>query len=240
MDVHDGLRPADSEQQNQTVKIMNDAIQCFPFMIVLMTDTYGFKVSQGIDSHADSRDPLSLHKQKSWTGLTEVILESGPLNEITGSMWKTIAIYRSGNDRNSEMSYNDDGTFELHSDDVKQGRLLQRMKNSDNVVFKKVENSSKEMVKTIEREVMKLLKKCCPARPELEHMTDDWRHDYLEHDFRIASYSFLHSTDLGYDECGREPNGYEISPLPAMLNCRRWLWIEFHTVILETSLLTVE
>jgi hypothetical protein len=182
VDVHDGLRPADSERQDQTVKIMNDAIQCFPFMIVLMTDTYGFKVSQGIESHADSRDPLSLHKQKSWTGLTELILESGPLNEITGSMWKAIAIYRSGNDQNSEMSYNDDGTFELYSDEVKQGKLLQRMKNSDNVVFKKVENSSKEMVKTIEREVMKMLKKCCPARPELDHLTDDWRHDYLEHD----------------------------------------------------------
>jgi hypothetical protein len=182
VDVHDGLPPSESERQDQTVKIMNDAIQCFPFMIVLMTDRYGFKVSQGSDSHADDRDPLSLHSKKSWTGLLELILDSGPLNEITGSMWKTIAIHRCDTARNHGMPYNDDGIFELHSDEAKQGNFLQRMKNSENVLFKKMENSSKEIVRTIEREVMTMLKKFCPPRLELEHMTDDWRHDYLEHD----------------------------------------------------------
>lgn len=182
VDVHDGLLPSDTERQDQTVKIMNDAIQCFPFMIALMTDRYGFKVSQGCDSHADNRDPLSLHKKKSWTGLLELILESGPLNEVTGSMWQAIAIYRSNADRQNKMPYNDDGTSELNLDEVRQNKLLQRMKNAENVLFKNVENSSKDIVKTIEKEMMKVLKKFCPPRRELESMTDDWRHDYLEHD----------------------------------------------------------
>ena len=151
-------------------------------MVALMTDRYGFKVSQGCDLHADDRDPLSLHKTKSWTGLMELILESGPLNSFTGSMWKTIAIYRCDNDRQDTVTYNDDGTFELYSDELRQGRLLQRMKNSDNVIFKKMENSPADIVKTIEREVMKILKQFCPAKAELEDMTDDWRHDYIEHD----------------------------------------------------------
>ncbi len=161
---------------------MNDAIQCFPFMVALMTDRYGFKVSQGCDLHADDRDPLSLHKTKSWTGLMELILESGPLNSFTGSMWKTIAIYRCDIDRQDTVTYNDDGTFELYLDELRQGRLLQRMKNSDNVIFKKMENSPADIVKTIEREVMKIVKQFCPAKAELEDMTDDWRHDYIEHD----------------------------------------------------------
>ncbi len=182
VDVHDGLLPMDSERQDQTVKIMNDAIQCFPFMIALMTDRYGFKVSQGSNMHADDRDPLSLHRTKSWVGLLELILESGPLNSFTGSMWKTIAIYRCDNDRRVGIPYNDDGTFELHSDDLRQGQLLQKMKDSDHVIFKKVENSPSDIVKLIEREVMKILKQFCPPRAELDPMTDDWRHDYIEHD----------------------------------------------------------
>jgi hypothetical protein len=188
----------DSERQDQTVKIMNDAIQCFPFMIALMTDRYGFKVSQGSDVHADDRDPLSLHSQKSWAGLLELILESGPLNAFTGNMWKTIAIYRCDIDRRVGTPYNDDGTFEHHSDEIKQGRLLQRMKNSDNIIFKKVENSPFEIVKTIEREVMKILKQLCPARAELDAMTDDWRHDYIEHDLasRTTASCIQQSVDM--------------------------------------------
>jgi type II secretory pathway predicted ATPase ExeA len=172
----------ESERQDQTVKILNDVIQCFPFMVVLMTDRYGFKVSQGSESHADDRDPLSLHQRKSWTGLVELILESGPLNKITGNMWNTIVLYRSDICRENDMPYNDDGTFEHASDAIRQGRLLQKMRDSVNVSFQKIANSSPVIVSTIEREVMKMLKKFCPARQELEPMTDDWRHDYLEHD----------------------------------------------------------
>ncbi len=182
MDVHDGLLAMESERQDQTVKTMNDAIQCFPFMIALMTDKYGFKLSQGHCAHADDRDPLSLHQNKSWKGLLELILENGPLNTYTGSMWKTIAVYRPGITRENGRPYSDDGAYELDSDDIKQGTLLQRMKESDNVVFKKVENSTTDTVKTVEREVMKMLKAFCPARQQLDPMIDDWRHDFFEHD----------------------------------------------------------
>ena len=172
----------ESEKQDQSVKIMNDTIQCFPFMVALMTDRYGFKLSQGHNAHSDDRDPLSLHQNKSWKGLLELILENGPLNAYTGSMWKTIAIYRPGIKRENGRPYNDEGTCELDSDDFKQGILLQRMKESGNVIFKKVENSTLETVKTVEREVMKMLKALCPARQQLDPMPDDWRHDFLEHD----------------------------------------------------------
>jgi len=37
----------ESERQDQPVKTMNDVIQCFPVMIALMTDKYGFNLSQG-------------------------------------------------------------------------------------------------------------------------------------------------------------------------------------------------